>query len=134
MAMKEINRDNIRVLRPPLNVALQDVARDYGLSVSVGNATFTPTNVRFKIEFTVLGETGQPIDQTVENFKMHAHIYGLSPDDLGKTFYCDGKPFTICGLKTRGWKYPIRAKNANGRVYKFSASYVKSCLDKSKEI
>ena len=133
MAIKEINRENIRMLRLPLEAALQEVASAYGLFAHVGSASFTPANVIFKVELSVLNEAGQPIDKTVEHFKMFACNYGLSPHDLGKTFYCHGKPFTIRGLKVRSRKYPILARNIHNKVYKFTGTYVKACLEINKE-
>jgi len=127
LKLKSFDRQTIRLLRERIDSALRPLAQEYGISITAGNASFSAENVRLKLELAVIGENGVESAQVVE-FRKYAPLLGLKAEDLGKTFLFNGKPYTIVGAKLSSRKYPILAKNKNGKVYKFQAHDVKSRL------
>jgi hypothetical protein len=127
LKLKSFDRQTIRLLRERIDSALHQIAQEYGISITAGNARFTPENVRLKLELAVIGENGVESIAAVD-FRKYAILLGLKSEDLGKTFLFRGKPYTIVGAKTSSHKYPILAKNKNGKVYKFQSQDVMRLL------
>jgi len=91
------------------------------------------SNFTFPLELAVVGSDGQAETQEVREFKTNARLYGLKPEDLGKTFHSpgSGKRFKITGLKPRNRRYPIMAEElGTKRGYKFAAIVVKQALER----
>jgi len=116
-----IDRQVCKDLRAAIAEALASVEAEFGVAISLGNATFTRERVTFKVEAATVDENGDANTKEAADFKLHALEYGLQPHDLGRSFDSLGTTFTIVGLKPRSKKYPILARSAkDGKVYKFS--------------
>jgi hypothetical protein len=129
--IQTINRDVIRMLRAELELALAAVGEKHGIKINVGNASFTSSNVTFKVEAAIIGEGGVVINKEAAAFKALAVSYGLLPDDLGKTFttyaYGGGSKaptYEIIGAAPRSFKFPILGKRADGKIFKFPPNTV----------
>ncbi len=122
--MKEFTKQNLRELRDGLDAALKQLGEKFGVSLKLGTGRFSPTNCTFKLEAAVIAEDGQVVTKESQDFTRLAKVYGLSPEDLGRTFKTGGKSFTIVGLNSKRPKYPINAKSADGKTYKFSSTGV----------
>ncbi len=110
--------------------ALRAVAEKHGLGVvSKGGKysleTFTP-----RFEFAIKSKEGILETTEAKNFKVWAESFGLTADDLGKTFLFRGSKYTITGLKPSAPKFPILAKREDGRGFKFPAESVKFGLQR----
>ena len=128
-----MNRAEAKEVRAALNRAftlLSDELKAEGIHVQLGNASFSTfsNSISFKLNATVLDKDGKFENPQEEDFKRSAIMFGLKPDDLGKTFEANGKMFTICGLSPRAKKYPILAKSLDGKTYKFSSFRVSAAL------
>lgn len=132
-SIQTLNRQIVREIRERMEQPLNDALSNMGLSVQVGSAHFSPSNVTFKVEIAILGRDGKPVDKKVEDFLHLADMYGLKPTDLGRVFHCMGKRYTVSGLAARSYKYPILAKDERGKTYKFPASTVKRALEESSD-
>lgn len=118
------------VLRERLS-ELQDIEKEYGIKISLGNCTYSDSNATFKLEVSDIGDNGEVMTKEAEDFKRRASLYGLSPKDLGRVIKdpLSGEEYTIIGLKTRSTKYPILAKGKNGKTYKFPVDVIKRMLE-----
>ncbi len=125
MSTTVINRSLLRMLRPKITEALVEVGKKHGVELTATNASFTGITGHFKIEIDLLDSSGKVLDREAEAFKLHATSYGLKAENLGQTFFSNGKPFTICGLNPRAHKFSILAKDSKGEIYKFTAHTVK---------
>lgn len=110
--------------RAAMEAALKDVAARYGVTVRYRGGRFTDTMAALKAEFVVEG--AEP--QGAADFRRLADVFGLKPEDLGRTFRSGGQTFTVVGLAPRKSKYPILATNAAGKTYKFTADGVAAYL------
>lgn len=127
-----ITKDMLKQIREDINKALEPVGEKYGVKLTAGNASYTENNFTLKLEGAAVKEDGTVAAKDAEAFKRHAHLYGLSPDDLGRKFTSQGKEFTITGLNTKSGKYPIIGRDSNGKGYKFGADMVKFFLSQNK--
>lgn len=114
----KFDRTNLRDLRQDIDAALKAVADKHGISIRAGNARFMPQSASMKLELGTIGEGGQVIDTSAEEFKVYAPLYGLSADDLGKKFKSfDGCIYTITGCRPKSRRFPIIAARADGRAF-----------------
>ncbi len=126
---------SLRNLTPPLCAHLQaqmlaacrEVAEAHGLVVEDGGVQ--EMDLRYAFSFNVrvgipeadgsLFEPGKAL------FGIMAETYGLSPDDLGRTFTVRGETFRITGLSPNRPKYPIDVERLpDRRPYKFPVDIV----------
>lgn len=122
--------DQVRV---DITDALKEVGAKYGLSFRATNISYTSTNATIKLEASCLTPSGEVIFKEAEDFKKMAELYGLKPEDLGKTFeYIDGINYQIVGLKPKSRRYPILCKNLqNLKLVRLNLSFLKDSLKKS---
>ena len=100
---KDISAEAQRVLR-------EHFGDDF--RVTSKNGTFEGNCFSFKIEFLEKQTDGTVVEKIAQDFKEYARVYGLQPDDLGKTFVFRGKTFKIIGLNIRSRKRPIVVENS----------------------
>lgn len=128
-----ITRDLLRDLRPRIEAALAELATETGLHITVGNASFTPSNATFKLEIATTDATGEVQTKETTAFKSLARSYGLEPDDLGKHIRHNGTEYEIQGLAPKSWRFPILARRIrDGKVFKLPAEAVSRQLHPDK--
>ena len=120
-------RNTVRVLRDNLNADIAALGEKYGITLHLGNASFTDTSVVFKLEATIAG--GQTIKQQKvgKDLELYASIY-LQGVDLTKTYkhpHPDIKTFKLVGWNSRGREYPVIVEGGDGKKYKLSIDQVK---------
>lgn len=123
-----ITNELLDTLQVEMREALAVVAAKHGVSITIGASTFTNANAIFKLQVAVIGEHGLPDTREAEQFRFAASSYGLSPDDLGRSFVYDGKNYTIVGLSRKSPKYPILCTCETGGDHRFAARLVASSL------
>lgn len=130
--IKTIDRETCRLLRDRIEQALAPLGQELGIKFNAGNASFNPSNVTFKLEAAITNADGSVETKEATDFKQLASLYGLKADDYGKPFSTFNGTYNICGLARKSHKFPILAKNAKGKVYKFAVEQVKLGLEKAK--
>jgi len=132
MKIKTFDRAAVKATRDALQGALGALAEQMGCEIKVGSATFdrSGANCTFKVECAVIGQDGVAETREIADFRGLAPMYGLKPDDLGRTFTNAGEQYRICGIKAKSRKYPILAeRERDGKVFKFPADTVKLKLE-----
>lgn len=125
MKAKEITKEFLEDFRPQLNYALQELGEKHGLKITTGGASYSDTFFSIKLEGSVVAEEGVATTKDQIAFKNNAELYGLSPDDLFKTFEAHGKVYEVWGLRPRAKSYPIIAKRVGStQKFKFGAETV----------
>ena len=105
--------------------ALKKVGEAFGVEFKLGGGRFSPTHYGCRLDVTIAG--AEP--QEAQDFRQYADMFGLKPDDLGRTFLDRGRRFTIVGLLPRSRSYPVLAQNDRGTRYKFPVEAVKAGFD-----
>lgn len=120
------DKSTCKSLRDQIDEALAEVGRRNNVSISAGNARFTPTTITFKLNVIANGENGEVVDEFVDAWNIKHRLYGFLAEDLGKKFTAQGTVFTVHGLAPRAKKYPVVCKDASGKMYKFATGEVKA--------
>ena len=124
------NKQNLRVIRTDVLDALKAVEKKHGVSFTLGNTRYSPTDFRVKLEcFAVKDNSGKDVDAAKAAFESKAFRVGIKRTAYGKTFTHGRKTFKIVGINTRAPKYPIQAESINrGDRYKFPLSAIPANL------
>jgi hypothetical protein len=107
-----IDRAAARKLGAEAQLALQEVANKYGLTLTQKGGTYSPNASTVKFVFAVAGA-----DKS--DFESYAHLYGLNAEDHGAEFKMSGKTFRITGINPRAPKFAILIEDVKtGKGYK----------------
>lgn len=105
-----ITKNTCRDLRTDLDAALEAIRAKYGLTIEVGNMTYTSSDVSVKISAFLPSSEAQT--KEAKAFLDKCFMYGLEKDDLGKEFISDsGERHKIVGLAPSRKRYPILTRN-----------------------
>jgi len=116
-------------LKTRLQLALDVVAAEEGISLKMGSSRYDEKNIIFQMNAGTVNGDGTVNTREREDFKHYAPVrYGLKAEALDKEFMFRGQYFTIYGCKPRNRKFPILAKGSEGIMYKFRPVDVKSSL------
>ena len=101
-----------------------------GLVVSNGGIKYTGMWGESKVKFQVASKdaAGAIEDAAKTEWTRVCAKYGFLPEHFGKEIIVRGRVCTICGVKPANTKYPILYKTKQGKVYKDSASRVRTYL------
>jgi hypothetical protein len=126
---KVFDRAFLKRLRDEIDAALAPIAEEYGITLQLGNASFSPDDVTFKLKGHIIRAPGE-MSREAADYKKYAGDYGLNPNQyaLGAKFRHRNSTFEITGLKMSSRKYPVLCRNHNGKTYKFPVDLVKRCM------
>lgn len=117
----KFDKPTLNALRPEINAALQEVAAKHGITIKLGNGTYTSVSADFKVSLKVEGAAESELDNW-------ALFHDLPKGLFGRTFKSGGETYTISGVKPRSSKFPILATNSQGKTYKFPVETVRQGL------
>lgn len=130
--IEKFDKPACRIVAAAMEKALQSVAEEYGLKISVQGGRYDGMSYTAKVLCATLSESGQAQGPEVAAFQQLARIYGLKPEDLGREFMSpSGETFVLVGLAPKSRKYPFLAKNRAGKVFKFTERVVVNQLGAS---
>ena len=124
----KLDRPTVNMIEEQVNERLAELSEELGVNLNVSGGTFSNVEATLKLKIQVQNpDTGSFYSKEGEDFKRNAHLIGMKPDDLGKTFKKYGQEeFTIEGFRIRARKAPILAKKtSNGKMFAFSVESVK---------
>ena len=122
MKVTNFDKPTIKAIRMAMDNALAKVEKEYGITISTGNARFSGNEVTFKVKANVIGTGGVVKTKEAQAWDIYATSQGLGHLSVGDTVELQGKSFTIKGYNTRARKSPINIEDHNGRGYKCSVS------------
>lgn len=124
--LTKLGKPECREISHQALVALETLENELGLKIErVGNGTFDPDSYfEFKLRFTLAGA-----DPGKKDFDRYADLFGLKPEDYGRTFVTRGETYQITGISPNRPKYPINAKSVRtGKSFKFQEASVQRAL------
>ena len=120
-----MDHKQVREIGDEIEAAVAEIAKRHGFAVAKGvRGTFDATGCKYTVDIRQIAEDGKVQTQERANFSAYADMFGLQPDDLGKTFTSQGRTYTIEGIAPRRPKYPVVAKRDDGKTFKFPAETV----------
>lgn len=123
MTANKMTPANCKKIRVALNMALEDIGKDLGLTITVGNGSYDDSSVTFKTECVLAG-----VDKAKEEFERDCRYFHIKPEAYGTSFTYGGKWYTLVGLKTNRPKYPVLAKR-DGNNYKLPRKAIEALQD-----
>ena len=124
--IKEFNRHTLKALRTETNSALEKIGKKLGVTIQMGNISFSASECRTKLEYFIPSgdNTGMNAEQQKDfnGLKNYGHIFGVTEKDFGKTFTSNGEVFKLTGIAPKRHKYPVIAENLMGKAYVFPPS------------
>lgn len=105
--MSTITKDLLKALRIDADAALAAVGAKHGVSLRLGNGTFTALNATFKLEVATLGEGGEVIDKSVAYLRQNLTLLGLKEEHLNQVFTLGKQSFTLRGYKNTATLKPF---------------------------
>ena len=129
--MNALTPASLAILRADITAALATVAKTHGITIATGRCTYTGQTATFKLDIGTISGDGVAVTKEAESFTRNAVIFGLLPEDLGKSFVSGGLSFVVAGLKPASTKYPILARREDGKVFKFGEDTVKRLLGRA---
>jgi len=120
MKIKTITRGLCKTLRDELNAALVPLAKELGVTIRAGNASYSDNTVTFKVEVAVEG-----YDREKEEYEQLCMLYQLKADQRGAAFTYAGQRYTLAGISAKARKFPIIAKRDDGKRYKLPEKAIK---------
>lgn len=109
--MADVTRDQARTISKEIEQAIQPILQNYGLSAMVEKTIY---GTEYGCKIKGMKTNGKSVRQA--EFEKHCYLYGLKPEDFGKTVEISGKSFQIAGLKLSAKKYPILLSR-EGKMY-----------------
>ena len=125
MKVTNFDKPTIKAIRMAMDNALAKVEKEYGITISTGNARFSGNEVTFKVKANTVTSGGKAITKEAQMFDIVKHQEGIGHLSVGDTVTLQGKSFTITGYNTRARKSPINIEDMQGRGYKCSVSMLK---------
>lgn len=119
--LKIVDKQFLNTFREELNEDLESLAKKYGITLRAGSCTYEPN-----IGFTFKLEGKLPLDAKAQ--ATVSNSYGFPP--IGTTFKSNFKCFTVIEYAPSRPKYPIIAKDGNGKRFKFPVHTVNALMGK----
>lgn len=113
MKIEKITRALCKTLRDQLNAALVPLAKELGVTIRCGNASYSDNAVKFKLEVAVDG-----YDPVKEEYEQLCLLYRLTKEQRGEAFTYNGHRYTLAGISAKARKFPIIATRDDGKRYK----------------
>jgi hypothetical protein len=123
--IESFNKPQIVQLRSSIDKALDQVAKEYGITISAGNCSFSGNEANFKLKLNTIGEGGTVITKEMKAWDLYANLAngpleGLQHLSIGDTIKIQGNSYTLSGYNTRARKAPINFTDSRGNGYKCS--------------
>ena len=119
-SIKQFNKPTIVQLRSSINEALDQVAKEYGITISAGNCSFSGNEANFKLKLNTIGDNGTVITRESQMWDLYKSRTNCSDLSIGDKITIQGNTYTLSGYNTRASKAPINFTDSRGNGYKCS--------------
>lgn len=105
----------LRGFEDDLLAHIKAFAEARGLKVEPNGGTFDALSFTARVKFTV--DDPSALEAKEKNdFDTYCRLFDLEPKHFGVKVVLNGKPMTLCGLAMSRAKYPLKFKDANGKI------------------
>lgn len=113
---------------------LENLGKELGIKFNYKGGSFSPTSFTFKIKADLINAAGVNESQR-QQFEQFAAMFGMLPEDYGKTVQIKRSIFKIVGIAPNSWKYPILVENiVSGKGWKYPASTIQLLLGRTPKL
>ena len=114
-----MNKTDLKDLRPQIEAILNE---HLPYTFVVGHGTYSTEQATFKLE---IHEAGDMEEVRKKEFNKYCKLFGVTPEDYGRTMRMGIKRFKLIGFKLNAPKYPVLGEDPDGTVYKLTETYLK---------
>ena len=125
--IKNFDKTTCRDVSAAIEEALRPLGERLGLTFRPRGGSFSGTSYTLKLECVAGTDGDAPAGRDAEAFRLYATRYGLTPDDLGRTFKVGGREHRLVGAAPRSHKKPLITE-CDGKSYKWPVETVARCL------
>lgn len=127
---KPFTKTELQTFRKDFDTAVIELEQKYGVSIKLGNISYSASEFTGKIIVTKDGVS--PFQKQAEYFNQAYNLYGLSKDMLGKTFKTQGYELEFVGIDSKKPKYPCicAVSNDYNKSFKMTVEQLKYHLSK----
>ena len=122
-----LDRSKLREIAADMQKALELVLKRHGVEVEIGGARFTDVEATYKVRIF----SGSKDNAKQVEWNKYCVLFGMRPEDFGKTFTSNGETYTIDGLNLKAKRMPILATRSDGSGFKFDSVRVKFYMGKA---
>ena len=118
----ELNKTQVQILRKEIQKKLDEVGNDYGMTISLGNISYSDMTMRSKVE-AIVNETSSGISSEQKSFEYACGLYGLKAEDyLKEVKLSSGRWGTgwVYGFNLKSLKYPVKIRTSSGQEIRTS--------------
>ena len=119
-SIKQFNKTKIIQLRSSIDEALDRVAKEYGITISAGNCSFSGNEANFKLKLNTIGGNGKAVTRESQMWDLYKSRTNCSHLKIGDEIQLQGNTYTLSGYNTRARKAPINFTDSRGNGYKCS--------------
>ncbi len=119
-SIKQFNKTKIIQLRSSIDEALDRVAKEYGITISAGNCSFSGNEANFKLKLNTIGGNGKAVTRESQMWDLYKGRTQCSHLKVGDEIQLQGNTYILSGYNTRAKKAPIQFTDSSGRGYKCS--------------
>ena len=122
MAISNFNKSNLSGLRTDINAALAEVMKKHGISIEIGNISFS--GEQFTTKLTAKTGSSTTEESAKNEWEKYATVYGMKPEWFGKKVFISGSNHTITKLLPSKRKNIVQITSADGKKYITSAATI----------
>lgn len=123
-----LDRSNVRGLVAEIQTAVDAVLASHGMSNARVSASFMPWELNVRLAASTVSinaETGvNESSAEAADYLRFGSLLGLPAGLLGSTFRHLGVDYTFLGTNRRATRFPVLARRADGKVFKFPVAAV----------
>ena len=130
----EIDKNLMKKLRAEIDEALSSVGERNGVHLHAGNGSYRGGSGHFKLEISLVEQSGEVITPEAQAFRDRCGIYGFEESDLFAEFTDTmyRRSFKLLGLRPRARTNVMLVEDlANGKKYRMDADVVLRGLRKA---
>jgi hypothetical protein len=125
----KVDRQLLKAARPQIEAALQDLAKELGITIKVGTGNYEPDGSAgsLKLELAEIREDGASAGEIA--FRKVCSLYGLKPEHYGAKIEIRKETFKLVGLNTRAPKKPVEIERvSDGNRFKTTENVLKQII------
>ena len=125
-----VDRKFMQEARPRIEAALAALGAEYGVVFTVGRGSYdlSGSHGHFKLEVGTVGATGTVMSDEARTFRTFAPMWGMKPEDLGRTVVIGARRFKVVGARGRSSKNDVILEREDGKKYVYPHEMVAAML------
>ena len=126
--MNSFTREETKEMRETLNKEFAKLGKKLNICIGeIANIKFGD-EITFKLRITKAPAAGKTVDFNKIDWDKYCRNFGLGSNDFGKKVSIRNAMYVIDGINPRSTKYPITARRADGKRFKFTSMSVRSAI------